>query len=170
MAADQPPTPVPNRRSTLTLREITADNWRAVTRLRPLETQQGNLASNTMSMLETHYSEDAWMRALYADDTLVGFLMMAIWDPTEAYYIWRFMIDRRYQGLGFGRAGVQLAVAHVREHHPQAKVLGCMSTPPEGKHDVAAEQSPYGFYLKLGFRQVAEPDEDGEIELALELQ
>ena len=74
-----------------------------------------------MSMLEAHYSEDAWMRAVYADETLVGFLMMAIWPPTDGYYIWRFMIDQRYQKLGFGRTVVGMAIQHVKNNYPQAK-------------------------------------------------
>lgn len=167
--ADNANSSSPSRDSTLNLREIDEHNWRAVTKLQMLEEQEGNVASNAMSLLESHYAEDAWVRAIYADDTLVGFLMMAIWDPKEAYYIWRFMIDKRYQGLGFGKRGVELAIAHVRQHNPQAKVLGVMSTPPEGKKNVEPRHSPYNFYLKLGFKEIAPPDEDGEIEMALEL-
>ena len=68
----------PHRNSTINLREITGDNWRATANLRVSPSQEGNLAQNPMSMLEAHYSEDAWMRAVYADETLVGFLMMAV--------------------------------------------------------------------------------------------
>lgn len=168
--------PQPMKDSVLTLHEITEHNWRDVVRLKTLPNQQGNLANNALSLVESHYSEDAWVRAIYADDrTVVGFLMMAIWDPKEAYYIWRFMIDAKYQGLGFGKRGVGLAIAHVRQHNPKAKLLGVMSTPPEGKpHEnpekvVKAEDSPYRFYEKLGFREINGPDEDGEHELALEL-
>ena len=50
----------------------------------------------------------------------------------------------------------------VRDNYPQAKRLGVMSTPKEGKHNVEAQHSPYDFYVKLGFRQTAEPDEDNE--------
>lgn len=153
----------PLRNSTITLREITEDNWRATANLRVLRAQEGNLAHNSMSMLEAHYSEDAWMRAVYADETLVGFLMMAIWPPTDAYYIWRFMIDQRYQKLGFGRTVVGMAIRHVKDNYPQAKRLGVMSTPKEGKGKVEAQHSPYEFYVKLGFRQTEEPDEDGEV-------
>jgi diamine N-acetyltransferase len=167
--ADKHPKSTPSRHSTLTLREVNEDNWRSVVRLRTLEGQAGNLASNALSLVESHYSEDAWVRAIYAEETIVGFLMMAIWEPKDAYYIWRFMIDQQYQGLGFGRAGVQLAIAHMRENHPHAKILRVMSTPPEGKKDVEPQCSPYNFYLHLGFKKIAPPDEDGEIEMSLDL-
>ena len=159
----------PSRSSIITLREITEDNWRAVADLRVSAAQEGNFALNPMSMLEAHYSEDAWMRAVYACETLIGFLMMAIWPPTDGYYIWRLMIDQRYQGSGFGRQVVGMAIEHVKKHYPQIKQLGVMSTPKEGKGKVEAQHSPYNFYLKLGFRQTAEPDEDGEVMMMIDL-
>ncbi|KAF7170069.1 hypothetical protein CNMCM5623_002637 [Aspergillus felis] len=172
---DTPSTTTPNKDSTLTFREVTEENWRAVANLSLKEDQVGNLAPNVWSLCEAHYSEDAWVRAIYADETLVGMLMMAIWDPDEAYYIWRLMIDGRYQGLGYGRRAVEFAIAHIRQHNPRAKQLGVMSTPPEGKMSanpakiVKPEDSPYKFYQKLGFRQTAPPDEDGEIMMSIDL-
>lgn len=159
------------RDSAITLREINENNWRPVANLRVSPAQQGNLASNPMSMVEAHYSEDSWIRAVYADETIVGFLMMALWPPTDGYYIWRFMIDQRYQSLGFGRTVVQLAIRHVRSTYPAAKRLGVMSTPKEGSKEknVKAEDSPYEFYIKLGFRQTAEPDEDGDVMMEIDL-
>lgn len=163
---------VPSRESVLTFREVTEHNWRAVAKLSLKDGQQGNLAPNVWSLAEAAYSEDAWVRAIYADETLVGMLMMAIWDPTEAYYIWRFMIDGRYQGLGYGKQGVEFAIAHIRQHNPRAKHLGVNSTPPEGDPTklVKPEDSPFRFYERFGFKQAAPPDEDGEIKLILDLQ
>jgi diamine N-acetyltransferase len=161
----------PNRGSKLSLREINEHNWRAVTKLDVHEKQRGNLASNAMSLLESHYDEDAWVRAIYADDeTMVGFLMMAIWDAGGKYYIWRFMIDHRYQGLGYGKRVVAMAIEHIRQQNPTAKMLGVNSTPPEGKHNVKPEDSPFAFYERLGFKQAAPPDEDGEILMEYDLQ
>ncbi|VUC32573.1 unnamed protein product [Clonostachys rosea] len=165
----------PTKDSKLTYREVTEHNWRVVANLSLKDGQKGNLAPNVWSLCESHYDEDAWVRAIYADDTLVGMLMMAIWDEGNAYYIWRFMIDGRYQSLGYGRRGVEFAIEHIRQHHPKAKQLGVNSTPPEGKTSenpekiVKPEDSPYHFYQKLGFRQVAPPDEDGEILMMIDL-
>ena len=105
----------PHRNSTITLRKINKDNWRAVTRLRVSPEQEGNVASNTFSLAEAHYSEHAWIRAVYADETVVGFLMMEfnLSDPLDPCFLWRFMIDRQYQGLHFGKATLELAIAYV---------------------------------------------------------
>jgi diamine N-acetyltransferase len=87
--------------------------------------------------------------------------MMAIWDPDEAYYMWRSMLDGRYQNLGYGRRGVAwrgvaFAITRIRQHNLEAKQLGVMSTPPEGKTSanplniVKPEDKPYKFHQKLG--------------------
>ncbi|KAF2167624.1 hypothetical protein M409DRAFT_54205 [Zasmidium cellare ATCC 36951] len=159
----------PHRLSTITLREITEDNWRPVANLIVLPTQQGSLAPNPMSMVEAHYSEDSWMRAVFPDETIVGFLMMALWPPTDGYDIWRFMIDHRYQHLGFGKTVVGMAIEHVRKTYPSAKRIGVMSTPKEGRDTVKAEDSPFLFYERLGFRQTEPPDEDGDVMMKMDL-
>lgn len=84
----------------------------------------------------------------------------------RTYYTWRFMIDGRYRIrclLGYGRRVVwsSRAIAHVRLHNPQAKQIGggkVMLTSRRGKRSadlvksVKAEDSPYRFYVNLGFR------------------
>lgn len=167
----------PTKGSVLTFREITEANWRGVANLKLKEGQTGNLASNLWSLCEAHYAEEAWIRAIYADETLVGFLMLGLWDPEDVYLLWRFMIDARYQGLGYGKRSVEFAIAHVREHHPQAKRLQAYSSPPEGhKSDdplknVKPEDSPFKFYEKLGFKPAEPPviDDDGDVELWIDL-
>ena len=157
------------RDSTVTLRVIDKDNWRAVTKLTMLDGQKGNVSPNVSSLCESHYSEDSWVRAIYADDTPVGFLMMSIWDPDLWYSIWRFMIDQRYQRLGFGKAAIKLAIEHIRQNHPQAKMISLMSTGPKGKKDVPPEYSPYGFYASLGWKDLTGEEENGQFEMGLDL-
>lgn len=173
--AAEPDKSLPSRDSKLTFRDVTKENWFAVAKLGVKEGQGGNVAENVWSLLASHYDADAWVRAIYADDTLVGMLMMDMWDEKEKYSIWRFMIDARYQGLGYGRRSVQFAIDHVRQNRPQAKLLHLHSTPPEGfgpDNDggaVPPECSPYKFYKKLGFKKIEEPGEDGEVPMAIEL-
>lgn len=118
----------PHRLSTITLREITEDNWRPVANLKVLPTQQGNLAPNPMSMVEAHYSEDSWMRAVYADETIVGFLMMALWPPTEGYYIWRFSTAQPYhqpESFVLNRKLKQSLVAESAQPREWSTITAC---------------------------------------------
>jgi diamine N-acetyltransferase len=75
-------------------------------------------------------------------------------EPGEArYYLWRFMIDARYQGTGVGRRALELLFEHVRTR-PGAKELLTSVVPGEG--------GPGPFYEKLGFVYTGEVD-DGEL-------
>ncbi|KAF9436875.1 hypothetical protein BGZ76_002717 [Entomortierella beljakovae] len=159
----------PTKASIISLREIGKENWREITELSVSDSQVAFLASNLSSLCESHYSEDAWVRGVYADDTPVGFLMMSIWTPEEWYAVWRFMIDQRYQKLGFGRKAIQLAIEHIKTTHPEAKMIRLMSAGPDGKKGVDAKDSPYKFYTSLGWKDISECDEDGEIEMKLDL-
>ncbi|KAI5238637.1 hypothetical protein E4T43_07234 [Aureobasidium subglaciale] len=161
----------PSRTSDIYQRKITEDTWRVVTNLKTSPEQAGNLASNPMSMMEGHYCEDAWMRAVYADETIVDFLLMVLWPPTDGYYMWRLMIDQEYQEQGFGKQVVKLAIQHVNPTYPKAERLGVMFTQEEGAavKKVLAGDSHYHFYTKLGFKQTAEPDEDGEVMMEIKL-
>ncbi len=65
--------------SQVSLREITSDNLRAVLGLSVTD-QQSEVypRSNAWSIAEGHYPSDddlVWMRAIYAGDTPVGFIM-----------------------------------------------------------------------------------------------
>ena len=59
----------------------------------------------------------AWPRAVVADGTIVGFLMLEI-DPTDQdgrpYGLWRLMIDAASQRKGCGAAALRLAVEQLR--------------------------------------------------------
>jgi len=104
----------------VTLREVTAANVRAVCALEVEEVQKRNVAPNAVSLAEAYVdSEVAWPRAVYADEELVGFVM--VYDPTVLehpeepdFFLWRLMIDRSAQGRGYGRAAVRLAIDHAR--------------------------------------------------------
>jgi diamine N-acetyltransferase len=160
---------VPTKASKVTLREVTKDNWRAVIELRVVPGQEGSVSPNSASLCEAHYSEDAWVRAIYADETPVGFLMMSIWPPESWYSVWRFMIDARYQRLGFGRLAIRLAISHVRENYPDANLIRLMATGPEGSDKVSSENAPYNFYLGLGFKGIGPIGDDGQIEMGVGL-
>lgn len=150
-----------SRNSTVTLRKITKENWRAVTELTVLDHQKDNVSSNVMSLCESHYAEDSWVRAIYADETLVGFIMLSIWEPEEWYAIWRFMIDHKYQGLGFGKTTVNLIINYIKKNHADAKTIRLMVN--------KVKELPYKFYVNLGWKDISDIDEDGQIEMALDI-
>jgi diamine N-acetyltransferase len=149
----------PSRESAVTLREITADTVRAICELAVREDQRHFVAPNAVSIAQAHFAPHAWFLAIHAGDTPVGFVMLSDQPEVPEYYLWRFMIDRRFQHLGFGRRAIALLIEHVRTR-PGATELGTSTVPGDG--------SPQAFYEKLGFVPTGEV-EDGEVVLRLPL-
>ncbi len=136
----------------VTLREVTAETVRAITRLTVTAEQERFVASNAISIAEAHFNpEHAWFNAIYAGETPVGFVMLYDDPDTPTYFLWRFMIDQRYQGRGYGTRALRLLVEHVRSR-PDAAVLGVSYVPGDG--------SPESFYTKFGFEETGDMDED----------
>jgi diamine N-acetyltransferase len=139
----------------VTLRVIDDENMEAVTALRVRPDQEKFVDGVADSLREAAANPAArpWARAVYAGDVPVGFLMAA--DAAEPgngvvpwpYYLWRMLIDARLQGQGYGRAALDLLVTHLRERS-DADVLTTSVVPGAG--------SPYGFYVRYGFRPTGE--------------
>jgi diamine N-acetyltransferase len=154
-----------SRDSRISLREITPALRPVVSQLAVREDQVKFVAPNTRSLEQADADEGAWMRAIYADETAVGFVLLheenlrAEPERRDYYYLWRFMIDQRYQGLGFGARAMQLVIGHVRAQ-PAARELFL--------HHVPAEGSAEGFYERLGFEHTGALAH-GELEMRLAL-
>lgn len=136
-------------RALVTLREITEETVIPICKLSDTlsEAQRKMVAPNGQSIAQAHYNKHFWFRAIYADETPVGFIMLYD-DPAEPnYFLWRLMITGPCQGLGFGSKAVRLLIEHVRMR-PGAKELKVSCAEGEG--------SPEGFYAKLGFKRTGE--------------
>ncbi len=144
----------------ISLREITKETLRDITRLRVSPEQERLVATNAESIAEAYFSPDiAWFRAIYADDTPVGFLMIEDNATEGQYYLWRFMIDVRYQRRGIGQKALELLFEHVKTR-PSASVLLTSCVPGQG--------SPGPFYERMGFVYTGEED-SGELVMRREL-
>jgi diamine N-acetyltransferase len=143
------------------LKEVTAKNWRAVARLELAPDQQDLVADNLSSIAESKFDPTAHPRAVYAGGEPVGFLMYDVSGEGKkrAALIYRFMIDRRHQGKGYGRAALVLALEEIRAIPKVRKVS--ISYMPD---NVVAK----AFYASLGFVE-AGVDEDGEMMAELTL-
>ena len=99
-------TPGPN--STVSLRPVTKDNLRDILRLKVTEAQEHFVANNAVSLAQAHFTPEAWYRAIYADETPVGFMMLYDDPAKPEYFLWRLLVDARYQRHGYGRQAIAL--------------------------------------------------------------
>jgi diamine N-acetyltransferase len=154
--------------SGISLREITDQNRQAVVALRVAASQEGYVSTVADSLEEARGTPEGnpWYRAIYADGQPVGFVMLS-WNVTPdpprvigPWFLWKLLIDERYQGCGYGREAVRL-VAGIAHDQGASELLTSY---------VAGEGRPESFYRRIGFVPTGEQDEKGERILALRLR
>jgi diamine N-acetyltransferase len=126
--------------------------------------QRHMVEDNVKSIAEAHFSKSAWLRAIYADETPVGFIMIHTgMDDEDGFFcpgvfLWRFMIAGPYQGKGYGKRALEILIRHLKATGAPLLYTSCEQ----------GEGSPEGFYRKLGFIPTGNYL-DTEIELVLKL-
>lgn len=96
------------------LEPVTAANRKAVLALALATSQEDLVADNASSLKEAKADKDARPRAIVAGDRVVGFLMYDPHTDDHEGLIYRFMIDHREQGRGYGRAALFALIDEVR--------------------------------------------------------
>jgi diamine N-acetyltransferase len=133
----------------ISLREVTAETVRTICELSVAPEQRGYVAPNAVSIAEAHFEPRAWFRAVYADDTPIGFVMVSEDVEKEEYYLWRFMIAAEHQRAGYGRRALDLVVERVRTLPGARELLSSYVPGADGPRD---------FYLRYGFVETGEID------------
>ena len=147
----------------VSLRTIADANREAVEALAVAPDQERYVSGVRESLLEAAEHPDAralsW--AVYADETPVGFVMIAdeVASPDYvAHYLWKLLIDSRHQRRGFGTATLDLIVEYFRSRGVSSMLTSA----------VPGEGSPLAFYERYGFARTGELHGD-EILLRLEI-
>jgi diamine N-acetyltransferase len=143
----------------ISLREVTADSVRAVCALDVTREQRRYVAANSVSIAQAYFEPCAWFRAIYADETPIGFVMLHAEPEKEEYFLWRFMVDAAYQRQGYGRRALDLVVEHVRAQPGARELLSSYIPGPDG---------PADFYRRYGFIETG-ATENGEVPIRLDL-
>lgn len=139
--------------------------------LKVARSQKEFVASNGDSIIQAYTTIGtechAFPFAIYNDKKPAGFLMIGYneaalydavdFDPPEAlknnYSIWRLMIDKRYQGRGYGKDAIRLALDFIRTW-PCGKAEYCEISWEQENDDAAR------LYHSMGFEENGEMDGD----------
>ena len=149
----------------VTLRPITDSELEAVEALRVSPAQE-QFVSSVRGSLQEAVDEPggrAIYWAVYDDETPVGFVMIADEVDSPSYrphYLWKLLIDERFQRRGFGTATLDRIVEYFRGR-PGVEVLWTSAGEGDG--------SPIPFYEGYGFERTGEMFE-GEVLLRLRLR
>jgi diamine N-acetyltransferase len=145
---------------TVELRDIvTEDDYQAVMGLRRGPGQERYLGSMISHFEDAIADARACPRywSVHDGDQLVGFVMISDNIPAETlaadddivgpYYLWRLLIDHRFQRRGYGAATIDAVVRYLRTRPNAAALLtSCKS----------GDGSPQPFYLHYGFTKTGE--------------
>ncbi|MBU3107353.1 GNAT family N-acetyltransferase [Clostridium gasigenes] len=101
------------------LKEIDESNWEKCILL---TTNKDNIhylgeefiASNAYSIVESNF-ENGWItKAIYDENTMVGFTMYGYCYEGNLYEISRIMIDHKYQGKGYGKVALGKVIDQMK--------------------------------------------------------
>ncbi len=134
--------------------EITRDNLDSFLRLEVHENQKDQVASNAASIAQGNYSDKAWFRGIYFNETPVGFVMLSLDYVKKEYWVSRYMVGKDFQGKGYGKIALLKIIDFMKTLPDITEIL--LTYVPKEKNGAD------GFYKKIGFIDTGE-DRKGEI-------
>jgi diamine N-acetyltransferase len=152
---------MPNTKSRLKLVPISPGNYRLAMELTVRPDQQELVASVQKSLADAYVYTESLFRLAVLDQVPVGYLLLFPFesDRGRTVNIVRLMIDERYQGEGWGRQLLAVALDWIQSFEPTVDTVRISTLP----HNHFALR----LYESTGF--VREGVEDGEIALYLTL-
>lgn len=129
------------------LKEIDKNNWEKCIELQVEENQRKFVASNSYSLLQSKYEDNCYPMGVYDGEIMVGFLMYDFDNDTNKWWMCRLMMDKQYQGKGYGRKAIGLLIDLLKKEKGNIKLY--TSFEPE---NAVAEK----LYESIGFRKTGE--------------
>ena len=128
-------------------REIDKSNYWDCMSLTVDKSQEYLVADNKQSLVEASFEDGLYTLGIYSEGKMIGFIL---YDYDEAFPGWsmsRFMIDKRYQGKGYGKRAVAEFLGYFKGKHNANKIYISVSL----ENTVARKM-----YSHIGFEEVKE--------------
>ena len=146
----------------ITLRTIDQSNFRAVMGMKRPEGETF-VAPNAYSLAQAWLyrdCHDVFPYAIYQDEESVGFLLLREFSAARILLVWRIMFPPEHQNKGYGTRVLRMVMDNARaEGRFDSLVLTAHPDNAIGCH----------VYRKLGFVPTGNMEENGEMEMKLEL-
>ncbi|WP_433747719.1 GNAT family N-acetyltransferase [Falsibacillus pallidus] len=123
--------------------ELNAENWYECCVLKVSEEQREFIEPNAISIAQSKFESTLKPYAIYFEDKIVGFLMFnSVPEELNGYWIYRIMVDQKYQGKGIGKAATKLMIAAMSKLPNAYKLVVGYHPENQGAHKL---------YQSLGF-------------------
>lgn len=129
-------------------RDIDRSNYYDIIAMKLPESQTEYISDNIQSLADCwlfRHDSDLHPQAIYADDLLIGFVMLRYQASSDRFYLWRLLIDEVHQAKGYGHQ-VMSALIEMAKSMPQVKRI--VSDYVQG-NDVMKH-----LFQKFGFQEV----------------
>lgn len=106
----------------LHLKPVTTTNRKEIETLSLYPYQIGYIESVKDCLLEASYSKEWRTAGIYDNDTLVGFVMYGYFKKEGQVWLDRILIDKQYQGQGYGKHAIGLLLDLLYQEYHQDKI------------------------------------------------
>lgn len=132
---------------TVVLKTLAEAGRRAVVALSVTNDQDDFVATNAESLEEADENPDCVPLGIFVGDQAVGFAMYTLDADDGNWWIYRLMIDQRFQRRGYGRAGLRAVVERM------FAIPGCSAI---YLGVVRENRTAAAFYHQEGFRETGQ--------------
>ena len=129
------------------LREIDKYNYWDCMALTIDDNQKGFVADNKQLLVEAAYEDGLYTLGIYLEETMIGFIL---YDYDETFPGWsmsRFMIDKQFQGKGYGKQAAIEFFEYFKTKHNADKLYISVSL-----ENILARK----MYSSIGFTEIKE--------------
>ena len=146
----------------ITLKKIDASNFIDCFHLELAVGQEKYVSNPIRSLAQAYvYYNQCVPFGIYAEDKMVGYVMVIYDYDEEVYNIWHMMIDRAFQGKGYGKGALQEVLKYIASKPFGSSKTILITCNPQ--NEVA-----YRLYRQIGFTETGKSDDD-ELELGITL-
>ncbi|MBC7960142.1 MAG: GNAT family N-acetyltransferase [Vallitaleaceae bacterium] len=125
-------------------KEVTKENFWDCIGLSVAKEQVDFVTSNAVSIAQSKIQPECMPLAVYDDDMMVGFIMYCIDEEDGEFWIYRMMIDEKYQSRGYGRKSLEKLIEMIKQNKFHNTIF--LGVHNESKYAVELYQS-FGFYF-----------------------
>lgn len=139
---------------TVTLREISIENFVDAIKLEVKEDQTNFVASNAASIAQSKFHTFLECYGIYDEEKMVGFSAFGKNPADETIWIVRHMVDKNLQSKGYGKAGLKAVVKFLKDKYSCSEIY----------LDVVEDNKiATNLYVKSGFKETGKKNGESPI-------
>ena len=104
-------------------KEITKENFWDCIELAVSKDQTDFVTSNAISIGQSKVQPECIPLAVYDNEIMVGFIMYCIDEDDGEYWIYRIMIDEKYQSKGYGKKALEKLLEIIKQDKSHNKIF-----------------------------------------------